>query len=51
MKHAVRVYAGMRVAQIRFHLMYGEVDLYDGNYKGDASRGPVPSKFWKSFEE
>lgn len=49
--HSVRVYAGMRIAQIRFHTLHGDVGkLYDGNYKGETSRGPVASRAWKQFE-
>jgi dCTP deaminase len=47
--HPVRVYAGMRVAQIRFHTMQGKVRLYHGNYTGEAARGAVPSRAWRQF--
>lgn len=47
--HPVRLYAGMRIAQMRFHVLGGEVKLYSGNYKDDAV-GPVPSRAWKQFE-
>jgi dCTP deaminase len=50
--HPVRLYAGMRIAQIRFHTVHGEIGrLYDGNYKGDTSRGPVASRAWKQFDK
>ena len=46
----VRLYAGMRIAQMRFHVMTGgERRLYAGNYTGEAARGPVASRAWKSF--
>ena len=45
----VRLYAGMRVAQMRFHAVQGEVESYRGNYVGEDARGPVPSKSWKQF--
>jgi dCTP deaminase len=46
----VRLYAGMRVAQIRFHAVQGEVQEYEGNYVGDAARGPVASRSWRQFK-
>lgn len=49
-KHPIRLYAGMRIAQIRFHTMRGEVGkLYAGNYAGETSRGAVASRAWKQF--
>ena len=51
-KHPIRLYAGMRIAQIRFHTMHGEVGkLYSGNYTGETSRGAVASRAWKQFEK
>lgn len=47
--HPVRVYAGMRIAQIRFHTTQGTVRLYHGNYTGEAARGAVPSRAWRQF--
>ncbi len=44
----VRLYPGMRIAQMRFHSIEGEVELYSGNYKDDAS-GPVASRAWRQF--
>ena len=51
--HPLRVYAGMRVAQMRFHSICGEEveKLYNGNYVGDAARGPVASRAYKQFQE
>jgi len=48
--HAVRLYAGMRVAQMRFHTVHGEIELYGGNYVEEAARGPVPSRSWRQFK-
>ena len=49
-KHSIRLYAGMRIAQIRFHTMVGEpLHPYDGQYKGDTARGPVASRAWRMF--
>lgn len=47
----VRIYAGMRIAQIRFHLPMGELQDYRqaGNYTGDAAKGPVASRAWRQF--
>jgi dCTP deaminase len=50
--YPIRLYAGMRIAQIRFHTMHGEVGkLYSGNYTGETSRGAVASRAWKQFEK
>lgn len=52
--HPVRVYAGMRFCQVRFHTMVGERELYGGgnsHYKGLDAEGPVPSMSWKQFKE
>lgn len=51
--HPVRIYAGMRFAQMRFHTLVGQsVDYQEsGHYKGAASSGPVPSMAYKQFEE
>ena len=49
-QHPLRVYAGMRCAQMRFHTIVGEVDKpYAGNYTGEAATGPVASKAYKQF--
>ena len=49
--HPVRVYAGMRIAQLRFHTLVGHVDYYRGNYTGENATGAVASRAWKQFEE
>ena len=48
--YPVRIYAGMRFCQMRFHTMEGEPMLYQGNYTGEHSTGPVPSRVWKQFK-
>lgn len=51
--YPVRVYAGMRFCQMRFHTIDkggAGLDLYKGNYTGQASMGPVGSKVWRQFE-
>jgi dCTP deaminase len=47
----VRIYSGMRIAQMRFHTKVGDHLSYQesGNYKGTASMGAVPSLSWKQF--
>jgi dCTP deaminase len=46
------VYAGMRIAQIRFHeLSGGPPKLYDGSYTGEAAMGPQESRIWKQFQK
>jgi len=50
---AVRVYAGMRFCQIRFHTTEGEVEKpYNvvGNYRGEAAQGAVGSLAWRQFQ-
>ena len=43
--HPVRVFPGMRICQIRFHRIEGEVaKLYDGNYTGTYASGAQPSR-------
>lgn len=50
--HSVRLYAGMRIGQVFFHAVQGEPQDYsvNGNYVGETSRGPVPSRSWRQFE-
>lgn len=51
-QHPLRIYAGMRVAQMRFHTIVGEVEKpYAGNYTGEAATGPVASKAWRQFQK
>jgi dCTP deaminase len=49
--HPVILYPGMRIGQVRFHTIFGEVDLYQGNYRELASVGPVASRSHKQFED
>ena len=50
--HPIRIYPGRRFAQVRFHELCGEpFKLYDGNYKGETSRGPVKSRAWRMFRK
>ena len=44
----VKIYPGMRICQVRFHLIKGLVDLYDGHYKDSYARGPVGSRVAES---
>lgn len=48
----VRLYAGMRVCQIRFHTLHGELENYQerGNYVRERAVGPVPSQSWRQFK-
>jgi dCTP deaminase len=51
-QHPIRVYAGMRFCQIRFHTIAGLVEkTYDkvGHYTREAAQGAVPSQAWKQF--
>ncbi len=49
--HSVRVYAGMRFCQVRFHTIAGEIELYDGHYKGATAKGAVPSLVHEQMED
>lgn len=49
--HSVRVYAGMRFCQIRFHPIVGRVIGYDGHYKGDTAKGAIPSLVYQQMRE
>lgn len=46
----IRVYAGMRIGQIRFNRIEGEVTSYKttGTYRGAAAEGPVASRAYAS---
>lgn len=48
--HPVVVYPGMLFCQARFHAILGERQLYQGNYTGDSSRGPVRSASYRQFK-
>ncbi len=48
--HPIRIYPGMKIGQIRFHTIKGDVKKpYQGNYVGEAAMGAVPSMAWKQF--
>lgn len=49
--YPVRLYAGMRICQMRFHELSGEADDYQakGHYTGDQ-RGPQPSRIHEQFK-
>jgi len=42
--YPTRLYVGMRIAQMRFHVSVGDLALYNGRYVGDAAVGPVPAR-------
>lgn len=46
----VKIYAGVRFAQIRFHAVQGEIQKYEGNYVGERATGPVASQSWRQFK-
>lgn len=52
--HPVKVYPGMRIGQIRFHTIEGELamayDKRESNYKGVLAKGAVASRAWKQFK-
>lgn len=47
----VLLYPGMRICQMIFHEVVGELESYQerGHYVGDAARGPVPSMVHRQF--
>lgn len=49
--HPVVLYPGMRIAQMRFHTVSGEVATYQrfGHYTGAHAVGPVRSASWRQF--
>ncbi len=50
-KHPIRVYPGMRIAQVRFHTLEGTLGKpYDGNYVGASAQGAVESRAWRQFK-
>jgi dCTP deaminase len=52
--HPVVLYAGMKIAQMRFHLMHGPLDMSyttRGHYIGDKAQGAIPSMAYKQFGE
>jgi dCTP deaminase len=49
--HPIRVYAGMRFCQVRFHTIAGEIELYTGRYKEGNAQGAIPSRAWEQFDD
>jgi dCTP deaminase len=47
--YPIRVYPGMRICQIRFFTVRGEINLYKGHYQGDNARGAVASHAYEQF--
>lgn len=43
----VKIYKDMSIGQVTFWKPYGEINLYDGKYKG--STGPMESQVWRDF--
>lgn len=43
----VRIYKGMKIGQVLFYRIYGDVSLYKGKYQG--SEGPRESEVWRDF--
>ncbi len=43
----VRIYAGMKIAQVTFWQPKGDITLYKGKYQG--SEGPQPTKIYSDF--
>lgn len=51
-QYPIRVYPGMRIGQIRFHSIEGDVEKpYAGNYTHERAMGPVASHAWRQFEK
>jgi dCTP deaminase len=46
----VRIYPGIRIGQIRFETVSGEIVPYAGNYKGVNASGAVASRSWAQME-
>lgn len=49
--HSIKVVPNMRICQIVFETLEGDIDMYDGHYVGDTARGPQASLAWKQCEE
>ena len=50
--HPLRIYPGMRIGQIRFHTLEGEIGrpyTHTGHYQGEKAYGPVGSQAFKQF--
>jgi dCTP deaminase len=49
--YPIRLYPGMRICQMRFFTIVGQVDLYKGHYQGKSAEGAVASHAYEQFEE
>lgn len=49
--HPTIVYPGKPFCQVLFQTLEGRIKTYDGNYQGEASMGPVASRYWRNFEQ
>lgn len=52
--HPIRIFPGMRIGQIRFHTVDGEIENpYNqvGHYRGEHATGAVPSQAWRQFRK
>jgi dCTP deaminase len=49
--YPIRLYPGMRICQIRFFTIVGEIDLYNGSYQCDNARGAVASRAYNQFDD
>jgi dCTP deaminase len=47
--YPIRLYPGMRICQVRFFTIRGEIDLYKGHYQGDTAKGAVSSHAYEQF--
>jgi dCTP deaminase len=47
--YPIRLYPGMRICQVRFFTVVGEIDLYKGHYQGDNAFGAVASRAHEQF--
>jgi len=45
----VKIYKGMKIGQVMFWRVYGDIDLYHGKYQG--STGPNKTQIYKDFEK
>lgn len=43
----VKIYRNMPIGQVTFWKTHGEINLYDGKYKGSV--GPMASQVWRDF--
>jgi len=49
--YPVRVYPNMRIGQIRFHTIVGDIVPYNGHYQKDTALGAIPSMSHIQFKE